>query len=78
MITGNGFIKREGHVTPEKARIFETRQSGMEFAVLDDGLILFPTAYEWEEVYEVESDDDVVEVESLLRAKFAADAKLAT
>lgn len=58
--TGEGFIRRDtGRI--ERASIFETRK-GTEFAITPDGLYLMAFAYEPEECYEIDSDDDVIEI----------------
>lgn len=67
-IVALGWVRQNGHIKPEEARVYETRKTGTEYAVLNDGLILFPTAYAPEEVYEIDSAEDVVEVTSLMAA----------
>lgn len=73
MLIATGFVRRHNHTLLERADVFETRK-GTEFARTPDGLILMPGAYDWAECYEVESDDDVVEVEAMLQELGAAGA----
>jgi len=63
-VTGEGFIKYANRTT--RAVIQETRKSGTEYATLPSGLIVLGNAYDWEQVYEIDSDEDRLDVDKLL------------
>lgn len=67
MINGEGFITRVGKRRTERATLKETR-GGVEYAVTQDGLVVMPLAYEVETIYEIESEEDAIEVSAILEA----------